>query len=102
MSVSVTSRYDVTSACVMFLCIMCVSVSDAQELLVNPGFESGTTGWYHTGFHMQTSTAQVHGGIVSVKCSARSVHFFFFFLYPKADEFLLFIQLMPVLYICRF
>ena len=44
----------------------------AQQLLKNPGFESGVTDWSHDGFTMMTSSEEVHEGRVSVKCTGRS------------------------------
>ena len=75
MTVCVTSpgHHDVMWLCVLLLLTTVSVASSAQELLTNPGFESGTTGWFSDGFNMQTSTEQVHGGLVSVKCTARWV-----------------------------
>ncbi|XP_012939485.1 endo-1,4-beta-xylanase 3 [Aplysia californica] len=44
----------------------------AVELLKNPGFENGVTFWSHDGFSMITTTEQVHGGRVAVKCTGRT------------------------------
>ncbi|XP_035826333.1 endo-1,4-beta-xylanase 3 [Aplysia californica] len=44
----------------------------AVELLKNPGFENGVTFWSHIGFSMVTTTEQVHGGRVAVKCTGRT------------------------------
>ena len=59
----------VMRAIVLILALM--MTSSKCELLENPGFESGVNNWGHFGFSMVTSSAEKHGGSVSVKCTGR-------------------------------
>ena len=61
----------------LVVCVLCAllcaapTVLSSQELLTNPGFESGVTGWLSDGFSMETDASVVHGGVASVKCTGR-------------------------------
>jgi endo-1,4-beta-xylanase len=46
----------------LLLCIVCVRTKAAVNLVTNPGFESGTTGWYGSGCNFTTSTSVFHSG----------------------------------------
>jgi endo-1,4-beta-xylanase len=46
----------------ILLCMVCSRASAADNLVTNPGFESGTTGWYGTGCNFTTSTTVYHSG----------------------------------------
>ena len=42
--------------------LVCVRTEAADNLVTNPGFESGTTGWYGSGCNFTTSTTVFHSG----------------------------------------
>ena len=59
---------------------MCFSMAitasaQSSELLSNPGFESGTTGWYGQMATISTDTVNVNSGSSSLKISDRSVDY---------------------------
>ncbi|CAG5133101.1 unnamed protein product, partial [Candidula unifasciata] len=54
---------------VLLLGSVCVG---QEELLDNPSFENGISGWKHDGFTMDVETTEVHGGSMAVKCYGRT------------------------------
>lgn len=54
------------------LCLLLVGAfCGAQELLTNPGFESGVNGWNGDGFTLQTDSSTFHEGAASALCTGR-------------------------------
>jgi len=49
----------------LLLCMVCAQTQAADNLVTNPGFESGTTGWYGSGCNFATSSAVYHSGSAS-------------------------------------
>jgi endo-1,4-beta-xylanase len=62
-----TSKYFIRKAVVnlaaaLLLLIFCAQAKAAENLLTNPGFESGTTGWFGSGCSFTTSTTVYRSG----------------------------------------
>lgn len=51
-----------TGISTLFLLLICVQTAAADNLVTNPGFESGTTGWSGIGCSISTSTGEFRSG----------------------------------------
>jgi endo-1,4-beta-xylanase len=59
-------------AVILILCLICMPVSAAVNVLTNPGFESGTTGWSGYGCTFTSTTALYRSGSQSGYATGRT------------------------------